>query len=113
LTPRNIIIDKNNVPWLCDFSESNYNGSRYTDKTVLIDKLKYRSPEMDQGERLDYRSDIYQFGVILSEFLFFIRQNDSARGRLFEIATKATKEKPDERFQSVSEIIALLNKITN
>lgn len=50
LTPRNIVIDNNNVPWLCDFSESNHNGSRYIDKTILIGK--YRSPEKSPGKKL-------------------------------------------------------------
>ena len=107
LTPRNIVVDKNNVTWLCDFSESNYNGSRYIDKTVLIEK--YRSPEKSPGNSIDYRSDIYEFGVILSDFLPFIGNDDSTLDALFEIVKKATKENPDERFQSVNEIIDLLN----
>lgn len=111
LTPRNIIIDENNVPWLCDFSESNYNGSRYIDKTVLIEK--YRSPEKSPGKNIDYRSDIYEFGVILSDFLPFIRHDDCTRDALFEVVKKATKENPDERFQSVNEIIEKLTDLLN
>ncbi len=111
LTPRNIIIDKNNTPWLCDFSESNYNGSRYIDKTVLIEK--YRSPEKSPGKNIDCRSDIYEFGVILSDFLSFIKHDDSARDALFEIVKKATKDNPDERYQSVKEIIVEINSLLN
>lgn len=111
LTPRNIVIDENNVPWLCDFSESNYNGSRYIDKTVLIEK--YRSPEKSPGKNIDYRSDIYEFGVILSDFLPFIRHDDSARDALLEIVKKATKENPNERYQSVKEIIVEISLLLN
>lgn len=111
LTPRNIVIDNNNVPWLCDFSESNYNGSRYIDKTVFIEK--FRSPEKSPGNNIDYRSDIYEFGQILSDFLPFIKHNDSARDALFEIVKKATKENPNERYQSVEEIIVEINLLLN
>ena len=111
LTPRNIIVDKNNIPRLCDFSESNYNGSRYIDKTILIEDGKYRSPEKEPGKNIDFRSDIYEFGIILLDFLPFIRHDDNVRDALFEIAKKATKENPDERYQSVKEIINLLNDI--
>lgn len=111
LTPRNIVIDKNNVPWLCDYSESNYNGSRYVDKTFIIDK--HRSPERSRGNVLDYRSDIYEFGVILSDLLPYIRDDESTREALFEIFKKATKKNPDERYQSVKEIMVEINSLLN
>lgn len=110
LTPRNIIIDNNNVPWLCDFSESNYNGSRYIGKTVVLEK--YYSPERRHGKNIDYRSDIYEFGIILSDFLPFVNHDDITRDALFEIVKKATKENPNERFQSVMEIMDLLNNLS-
>lgn len=106
LNPTNIIIDNDNVPWLCDFSESNYNGSRYIDKTFIVEK--YRSPEKAPGKSIDYRSDIYEFGMILSDFIPHIMHDDNVRNVLFEVIEKSTRNDPQERYNSVDEIIGKL-----
>lgn len=51
--------------------------------------------------------------MILSNFMPFIRQDDSARDALLEIVKKATKENPNERYQSVKEIIVAINLLLN
>lgn len=106
LSPRNIIIDRNNKAWLCDFSVSDYNGSRFVDETRFVEK--YWSPEKGPGKVIDYRSDIYEFGCVLLDFLPFIEQNDRTREMLFKVCKKCTKKQPSERYQSVDEILDIL-----
>ena len=104
LTPNNVIVDSDGSVRLCDFSESNYNGSRCLDKSIILDK--YRSPEKNIGNTLDSRSDIYEFGVILTDLLSaFVLDDDYVGGMLYDIIKKCTKKQPEERYQSVDEII--------
>lgn len=109
LTPRNIIIDDKNNAWLCDFSESNFNGSCYVDKTRFIEK--YCSPDKAPNKAMDYRSDIYEFGIILSDLIFLISHDESTREVLLKVVAKCTKRNPDDRYQSVDEILAILKPI--
>lgn len=110
LTPFNVIVNNRQEVWLCDFSESNYNDSPCPDKTILLDK--YRSPERRMpGKRIDYRSDIYEFGIILTDCIM-VPSNHDVRNDLFEIVQKCTKENPEDRFQSVNEIIDAIKSIT-
>lgn len=109
LTPCNIIIDSDGEAWLCDFSESAYNGSKFSDKTMTNDK--HYSPEKKTGQPIDYRSDIYEFGVILSDFLPFFK-DDYTRTGLSEIAQKAMKRDPYDRYDSVEEITEAIVMLT-
>jgi len=79
------------------------------------------SPEQRNGKELSYSSDIFSFGLIAYELLAGNLAIDDRDGRhvnelinnlpLREIITKCLKEKPKERYQNASELLAALNKI--
>lgn len=120
VTPYNIMISNQQVI-LCDYSESNYNGSRYDSLTMLLHK--YRSPERNPGKIVDFRSDLYEAGMILDTLTLnlvsgsyasemYARQKpivvqkpdglSAWEEQLFGIIEKATKTEPDERYDSAA-----------
>ena len=107
LNPKNVILDRDGNVKLCDFTESNYTGAAPVDKTFIVEK--YRSPERTARKPLDGRSDIYEFGVILSDFLPSVR-DEAARDLLYEVTKKCTKQDRSERYRTVDEILALFEK---
>lgn len=126
LTPNNIMISNQKVI-LCDFSASNYNGSRYDTITMIL--YKYHSPDRDTGKRVTFKSDIFEAGMILDTLTLNLVSEDTAHflmGReelpleesdsftqlekqLFHIIQKATRRNPEERYPSVSEMLVDLD----
>lgn len=113
LTPYNIIVDSNNVPWLCDFNSANYNDSKYMSNTIVISG-NYCSPEkILNNNRIDFRSDVYEFGAVLSDCLSLVVNNKNVYTVFSEIIRKSTNNNPNERYQSVDEIIVILTDLLN
>ncbi len=71
--PSNILIDKQNRPWLTDFGLALRDDEigREAEKNKLIGTVNYMSPEQARGEGhlVDGRADIFSLGVILYELL--------------------------------------------
>jgi eukaryotic-like serine/threonine-protein kinase len=71
LKPANVIVDAEDRALLTDFgiARSIDAKTQYTLPGAIMGTLKYMSPEQARGEQADQRSDIYAFGLILSEML--------------------------------------------
>ena len=70
IKPGNIIIDKKSKPRLLDFGLASVSGEEKLTKTgSTLGTVGYMSPEQVKGELVDYRSDIFSFGVVLYETL--------------------------------------------
>lgn len=70
LKPANVLLAKDGTPRLTDFGIAQLaDGSRLTQTGVLVGTVNYLSPEALSGEVLDFRTDIWAFGVLLFEML--------------------------------------------
>ena len=99
-----------------------------TDPGVVMGTVGYMSPEQVRGQEVDYRSDIFSFGVILYEMLTgrraFLREtmaetmtailkeepeevteiNSRVPPQLQRIVSRCLEKKPERRFQSASDL---------
>jgi serine/threonine protein kinase/Flp pilus assembly protein TadD len=70
LKPANIMIDKMGEARIMDFGIARSLETKgLTGTQVMIGTPAYMSPEQAAGEDVDYRSDIYSFGIILYEMV--------------------------------------------
>ena len=70
LKPANVLLAQDGTPRLTDFGIAKLaDGSRLTQTGVLVGTVNYLSPEALSGEVLDFRTDIWAFGVLLFEML--------------------------------------------
>ncbi len=101
LKPENIIITHNgdNVK-VIDFGLSD--SDSYISLKDAAGTLHYAAPELLQGQRVDFRSDIYSLGVIISELLPPHRTTK-------RIVDRATMYSPDKRYQSIEALGAALH----
>ncbi len=132
LKPQNIMIDKSGKAAVMDFgiARSIEPGAMTMTQTgMLVGTPDYMSPEQVMGEKVDARSDLFTYGVILYELLtgatpykadsvqatMFKRTRDRAKppievdakipSALSNIATKCLEIDPQARYQSAREIL--------
>lgn len=103
LKPQNIIVTNNgdNIK-LLDFGLSD------TDQHTMLKEpagsRRYASPELLSGGSIDSRSDIYSFGIIISELFKDIKSR-----KIKKIVTRSTALSPDARYSSAGQIATELN----
>jgi serine/threonine protein kinase len=137
--PRNIMITRGGQAKLLDFglaalmpSFAKGDAETESDLTLpgtIVGTVNYMSPEHAQGQRLDARSDIFSFGVVLYEMVSgrhpFAGDNHAATisailllppeplarsavgapAELDRILTKALAKDPGARYQSIQELL--------
>ncbi len=70
ISPQNVILSTGGTVKIIDFGIARAKTRvSTTDSGILKGKFAYMSPEHAEGERLDWRSDIFSLGVILYELL--------------------------------------------
>jgi len=150
IKPDNILIDDNGDPKILDFGlakpvepvkmEGEANSTRtVSDQLTRVGKImgtvSYMSPEQVKGEKVDTRSDIFAFGILLyrmvtgelpfagpsqvetmakileSSYPPASSKNDQIPSELERIITKCLRKDPEERYQSSRDLVVDLRNI--
>jgi DNA helicase-2/ATP-dependent DNA helicase PcrA len=151
LKPENLIISRDGYAKILDFGLAKLVerkralvSANSTEKTLLqvntqsgtiMGTINYMSPEQLLGQRVDLRSDIFSFGIVLYELLTdrcpfsFDNKIDTMHAILHEeppapyvvkqglplelerILTRALKKQPKERYQKIKELAADLKAL--
>ena len=105
LKPSNIMLTKTNSVKLIDFSISRIEKENSESDTDFLGTRGYAPPEQFGFGQTDPRSDIYSLGITIKKLL-----GDDYNGYLKKILLKCTELDPKNRYQSVEEISADVDK---
>lgn len=108
IKPQNVIVDKNGRVVLLDLNASRIISNASRD-TVIMGTVGYASPEQLGVTQSDKRTDIYALGVLLNVMLTGEHPSVMiAKGKAQKIIRKCTSINPDDRYQSVNELVNIL-----
>ena len=129
LKPENILFDEQagGIPKVSDFGlagflESESTKFNLTQQDVAMGTLSYMAPEQrTNAKEADHRADVFSLGVILYElvtgelpvgnFDLPSAKKEGADKRLNPIVARCLKARPDDRYQTVSELLADLEPL--
>ena len=110
LKPANIYITDNNKVKLLDFGlVKMLDYSTVTTKGKIVGTPLFMSPEMIEGKVIDYRSDLYSFGVVL--YFIFTQEHPFQGENVFVLLNNIVKQHPERVSNKFSEISNALENI--
>ncbi|MEE8576179.1 MAG: protein kinase [candidate division Zixibacteria bacterium] len=136
IKPANILIDSYGRPKILDFGLATIEGTEHLTRTgSTLGTVQYMSPEQTLGKGVDYRTDLFSFGVMLYELITshtpFARENAIATGQaimnhtpdplaryraslpemLQIVVAKLLEKDPTLRYQSALDVVADLKRM--
>jgi len=135
IKPDNVMLTKDGTVKVVDFGIARVLETSKTQTGMLLGTFAYMSPEQYHGEHADARSDIWSFGVLLYELLAYQRpfkgqtpaslmhsicQQEpiplpdvvsDCPPALEKVIQKVLRKSPDERYQSMEELLLDLDPI--
>jgi eukaryotic-like serine/threonine-protein kinase len=135
IKPDNVMLTRDGTVKVVDFGIARVLETSKTQTGMLLGTFAYMSPEQYHGEHADARSDIWSFGVLLYELLAYQRPfrgstpaslmhsicqqeppplQDAAPdcpAALETIIQRVLRKLPDERYQSMEEVLLDLDPI--
>ena len=142
IKPANVLVGRNGYARLVDFGLAKLQEQPDEDTPtvtavntrlgLVVGTVRYMSPEQAAGKRLDRRSDVFSFGVVLYELvagrrpfegptdLHVLEQiqqrepaalDDSVPASLRSLIAKALTRDPDRRYQSMNDLAADLKRV--
>ncbi|HDS09463.1 MAG TPA: serine/threonine protein kinase [Firmicutes bacterium] len=130
----NILQTKEGQIKIADFGIGKIEGKEELTKRMLVGTVEYMAPEQLRGEAVDKRADLYSLGIVLYELLTGelpytgenkkelmkiklrnppehpLKKNPFVPYRLGEIVMKLITLFPEDRYQSINEVIDDLHK---
>ena len=100
IKPSNIMLTRDNVIRLIDFSISRIVKENLDTDTEFLGTRGFAPPEQYGFGQTDSRSDIYSLGITIKLLL-----GKNYSGWLTEILTRCTKLDPENRYQSIDELL--------
>ena len=132
----NIMVNSRNQAKVMDFGLAKLKGSlKLTKTSSTVGTLAYMAPEQIQGGEVDARSDIFSFGVVIFEMLTgqtpFRGEHEAAMmysilneepepvskylpdasSELLHIMNRALEKDPEDRYQSVHDMVIDLRRL--
>ncbi|HEY2545461.1 MAG TPA: protein kinase [Candidatus Acidoferrum sp.] len=135
IKPDNVMLTRDGTVKVVDFGIARVLETSKTQTGMLLGTFAYMSPEQYHGEHADARSDIWSFGVLLYELLAYQRpfkgptpaslmhnicQQEpppllevapECPAALEKVIQKVLKKSPEERYQSMEELLLDLDPI--
>ena len=114
IKPENILITADNRLFLIDFDAAReYSETERENDTILLGTKGYAAPEQYGFSQTDVRTDIYSVGVVCNLLIEHTSFTSTTKHRLQKIMDKATMFDPDKRYQTVTEMLSDLSKVTH
>jgi serine/threonine protein kinase/Flp pilus assembly protein TadD len=136
IKPQNILVTAKRRVKITDFGLARWQGASTLTRTgTQMGTVHYMSPEQTEGKRVDHRADIFSLGVILYELICarkpfdgdnptaisyaivsshpqpIARYSTGVPEELQQVVDKCLAKNPDERYQSVSDLLADLRRV--